>query len=53
MMFYPFGRVVVMLGKPMTVPADATDDALEKERKNVEKAMALLEDEADRFFDQE
>jgi lysophospholipid acyltransferase (LPLAT)-like uncharacterized protein len=52
MIFYPFGRVVIMLGKPKTVPADATEDGLEKERLNVEKAMTLLEEEADRYFDQ-
>jgi lysophospholipid acyltransferase (LPLAT)-like uncharacterized protein len=50
MMFYPFGRVVVMLGKPITIPANATDDDLKTERQNVEKAMDLLEEEADRYF---
>ena len=52
MMFYPFGRVVVMLGRPLTVPADATDDDLEEKRKSVEGAMTLLEKEADRYFEQ-
>lgn len=53
MMFYPFGRIVVMLGQPMTVPSDASDEDLEEERLKVELAMARLEREADRYFDQE
>ena len=53
MMFYPFGRIVVMLGKPMSVRADATDDDLEEERQNAERVMTLLEEEADRYFDRE
>ena len=52
MMFYPFGRIVVMLGKPMIVPIDATDDDLEEERMKVENAMVQLEAEADRYFNQ-
>lgn len=52
MMFYPFGRVVVFLGKPMTVAPDITDVDLEEERRKVELAMVRLEEEADRYFDQ-
>ena len=39
-----------MLGKPMTVPIDATDDELEEERLKVENAMVQLEADADRYF---
>jgi lysophospholipid acyltransferase (LPLAT)-like uncharacterized protein len=53
MIFYPFGKVVVMLGAPMTVPADAIDDELEDERRKVEEAMNRLEEEADRYFQPE
>jgi lysophospholipid acyltransferase (LPLAT)-like uncharacterized protein len=53
MLFYPFGRVVIMLGSPMTVPSDIDDDALEKERKKVEDACTQLEAKADRYFNRE
>jgi lysophospholipid acyltransferase (LPLAT)-like uncharacterized protein len=52
MMFYPFGRIVVFFGKPMTVPSDTNDDNLEEERQKVENAMVQLEEEADRYFHQ-
>ena len=50
MIFYPFGRLVVMLGKPMSVPFDAADDDLEEARQKVENAMIQLEEDADRYF---
>ena len=52
MMFYPFGRIVVFLGKPMRVLSDATGEDLEEECQKVENAMVRLEKEADRYFDQ-
>lgn len=50
MIFYPFGRIVVMLGKPMKVSPDAADDELEEERQKVENAMIKIEKDADRYF---
>jgi len=52
MIFYPFGRVVVFLGRPMRVPPDATADDLEEERQKVENAMVQLDEDADRYFNQ-
>ena len=49
MMFYTFWKLVVVLGKPIAIPFDATDDDLEEERQNVENMMAQLEKEADRY----
>jgi len=50
MICYPFGKIVFMMGEPMTVPSAATDDELETERKKIEKAMIRLDQEADGHF---
>jgi lysophospholipid acyltransferase (LPLAT)-like uncharacterized protein len=51
LLVYPFSRIVAIYGKPIAVPAGADDEALETQRRDVARARADLEAEADSYFD--
>lgn len=44
---YPFSRGLFCWGKPLWVPSDATGEALEAKRREVEEALNRLTAEAD------
>jgi hypothetical protein len=48
--FYPFSRIVALYGKPMTVPPALGEAEFEVERKRVERAIDVLDAEADSHF---
>jgi len=47
----PFSRIAAVCGKPVAIPADAGDDALEKLREDIELALTALDAEADACFE--
>lgn len=50
LIFYPFSKVVVLLGQPLAIRSGLTEHELEKERQKVEKLMIELDEKADLFF---
>jgi lysophospholipid acyltransferase (LPLAT)-like uncharacterized protein len=52
LMFYPFGKVVVLLGEPVQVASDLSEEELENERQRIEGIMIRLDEKADRFYGQ-
>ncbi|MEW5901079.1 MAG: lysophospholipid acyltransferase family protein [Acidobacteriota bacterium] len=50
LLFYPFSRLAVVYGKPLTLKAGATAEELEEERCRIEQALTDLDAEADRYF---
>ena len=50
LLFYPFSRIVVVYGKPMTVSPALDEAEFEAERKRVEQALKALDGEADSHF---
>jgi lysophospholipid acyltransferase (LPLAT)-like uncharacterized protein len=47
LLFYPFSRIVAIYGHPMAIPATLDESELETERLRVERALTLLDAEAD------
>jgi lysophospholipid acyltransferase (LPLAT)-like uncharacterized protein len=50
-LFYPFSRIEVYYGQPVSLKQDITDEELEAERERMEHVLTSLEDEADRHFE--
>lgn len=50
LLFFPFSRIVVIYGKPMTVSPALDEAVFETERKRVERALSALDAEADSHF---
>jgi lysophospholipid acyltransferase (LPLAT)-like uncharacterized protein len=50
LLFYPFTRIVVLFGKPLTVPPALDEAEFEAERSRVEQALKALDAEADSYF---
>ncbi len=49
--FYPFSRLVALYGSPITAPVMPADEAeFERARLEIEKALTLLDAQADAFF---
>jgi len=49
--FYPFGRIVVILGEPVTIDPGLPEEDLEKCRRRIERTLTRLDGKADRYFD--
>lgn len=50
LLFYPFSKVVVLIGQPLAIDSGITEDELEKERQKVESLMVELDEKADGYF---
>jgi lysophospholipid acyltransferase (LPLAT)-like uncharacterized protein len=48
--FHPFAKVLVKLGPPIAVDPSLKNDALENERKRIERILVELDEEADAAF---
>lgn len=51
LLFYPFSKVVAMYGQPFTLDSNLKGDALEKERRKIEKLLVQLDEKADQHYD--
>jgi lysophospholipid acyltransferase (LPLAT)-like uncharacterized protein len=51
LLIYPFSKVAAVYGEPVGVPADAGDEALERLRNDLERALIALDAEADACFE--
>jgi len=50
LLFYPFSKVVALIGQPLAIDSGLTEDELEKERQKVESLMVELDEKADGYF---
>jgi len=50
-LFYPFSRVLVRYGQPVSVRSDSTSEELEEQRKQMEQALTALEEETKMAFE--
>ncbi len=50
LLFYPFSRLVVLYGRPLTLQPVAAAEELEEERLRIERALTELDAEADSFW---
>jgi len=51
LMFLPFRKIVVMMGKPVALPPDLSDEALEQDRARWQTLLRDLDKTADAYFD--
>lgn len=47
----PFSKVLVMFGEPVSAQSDCNSETLEEKRKELEKALMKLSEQADSFFE--
>ena len=50
---FPFSRVLYVVGAPIYVPPDATNDVIEAKRQELETALITITQQADAYFTQE
>jgi len=51
LIFYPFRRIVVMFGEPVSLPSDLSDREMEEKRRELESGLRELDHRADSYFD--
>lgn len=47
---FPFSRVLYVVGPPLTVPAEASNELLESKRQELERALITITTQADAYF---
>lgn len=47
---FPFSRVLYVIGTPLTVPADTSNELLESKRQELEASLIAITNQADQYF---